>query len=751
MGDNYYLGDRNGVRTPMQWSSDRNAGFSRANPHKLYLPVIIDPAYHYEAVNVENQQTSSASLLWWMKQTIAVRKRYRAFSRGTLVFLMPENPKIVSFLRIHESQVMFVAVNLSKFSQTAEFDLTGYSGYVPEEVFSNNAFPPIKEEPYTLTFAPFGYYIFELKREEVSGIDAAVLPELRVKNSWENVFAGAALEKFERRILPAYLKQRRWFGGKARTIRQVRILEKIPVRETIIFSYFLIIEVKYSEGMPEKYVLPLSFASHGVIGSESGEFVADGTAVRVDNDWLRSQSEHILQESSEALISKIYVDGEEGFLFDSLYNPGCRDRILSMISRKKRLKGEEGEIFTIKGKLFPTLLGENPVPIESRVMKADHSNTALIYGDRFFFKLYRRTAEGLNPDMEIIRFLTEKTKFTNIPPFAGAIEYRGSGRSPYVIGILQGFVQNQGDTWTYSQDAVKRCFERLLAKSLLIKPQELNIDIFDFDKTDVSPELQEIVGGIYLEMVRLLGERTAELHLALSSSEDDPDFTPEPFSLLYQRSLYQSLRSLTKKVLQPFEKKIRKLPEGIREEAKTIAAAEKDIIKYYEKILGRKFAATKMRIHGDYHLGQVLYTGKDFIVIDFEGEPARALSERKLKRSPLVDIAGMLRSFHYAVHAEYFSHIALRPEDAGELALWLDPWYKCICKVFLNAYVSKASSGNFLPKDMSDFKILLEVFMLEKAVYELGYELNNRPEWLVIPFQGIKSILGLSGAGEKKE
>ncbi len=741
MGDNYYLGDRNGVRTPMQWSADRNAGFSRVNPQKLYLPVIIDPAYHYEAINVENQQTSSASLLWWMKQTIAVRKRYRAFSRGTLEFLSPENPKIISFIRRDDDEVMFVAANLSKFAQTAEFDLARYSGYVPEEVFSNNRFPDIKETAYPLTFAPYGYYIFQLRAEEAGVLDTAGLPELRVRKSWENIFEGSTLESLERKILPAYLKQRRWFGGKARTLRYIKIVEKIPVHERSSFSFFVMIKVYYSEGLPEMYVLPVSFASQGVIGGKSEEFVAEGTAVGIDYDWLRALSEKILEESSEAVISRVYVDGEEGILFDSLYNPGCRDRILDLIIRRKRLKGEAGEIFSVKGKLFNKLLGEKVLPIASKVLKADQSNTAVIYDDAFFFKLYRRTAEGTNPDLETIRFLTEKTKFTNIPPFAGAIEYRTEGKAPYVIGILQGFVQNQGDTWTYSQDAVKRYFARLLAKKYSIKPEELIIDVFDFDHAEVPSELQEILGGIYLTMARLLGERTADLHLALSSSEDDPGFAPEPFTLLYQRSLYQSLRSLTKKVFQPFEKNLKKLPEAIREEAKEIAASEKKIIMYYEKILGRKISATKMRIHGDYHLGQVLYTGKDFIIIDFEGEPARSLSERKLKRSPLVDVAGMLRSFHYAVHAEYFNHIALRPEDAAELSLWLELWYKCISKAFLHAYIIKSSGGDFLPSDMNDFKTLLEVFMLEKAVYEVGYEMNNRPDWLVIPFRGIRSIL----------
>ncbi len=744
MGDNYYLGDRDGVRTPMQWSADRNAGFSRVNPQKLYLPVIIDPAYHYEAVNVENQQTSTASLLWWMKHTIAARKRFRAFSRGSLEFITPENPKIISFVRRHEDEIVLVAANLSKYAQTAELDLSKFAGYSPEEVFSHNTFPLIKETGYPLTFAPYGYYTFELKEEDAAVfIDTSELPELQVSTSWERIFEGKALEKLERKILTAYLKQRRWFGGKARSIREVKIQEKIPVREQSVLTYFLLIKVKYSEGSPEIYVLPVSFATHGKIGSSAEEFVAEGDAVRIDPDWLRIKAEKIFEESAEALIARIFVDGEEGILFDSLYNPGCRDRLLYAISRRKRMKGESGELFLYPGKVFRKLLGEKVLPLNSKVLKAEQSNTSVIYDDIYILKLYRRTAEGMNPDMEIIRCLTERTKFSHIPPFAGAIEYRIPGKAPFVIGHLQGMVPNQGDTWIYSLDAVKRYFERLFMKRHSIQLNEIEISVFDFDSAEITIEMQELVGGIYLELARLLGERTAEMHIALLSVDDDPAFEPEPFSLLYQRSLYQSLRSFTRRVFQHFEKVIKKLPEHIMDEAREIYALEASILKFYEKILVRKIPVTKTRIHGDYHLGQVLFTGKDFIIIDFEGEPARPLSERKLKRSPLVDVAGMIRSFHYAVHAEYFSHISLRPEDASELEPWLDLWYRCVSRTFLEAYVKTAGSAAFVPKDSNDLATLLQVFFLEKAVYELDYELNNRPDWLVIPFKGIRSILGL--------
>jgi maltose alpha-D-glucosyltransferase/alpha-amylase len=743
MGDNYYLGDRNGVRTPMQWSSDRNAGFSRVNPHKLYLPVIIDPEYHYESVNVENQQGSSASLLWWMKHTIAVRKRYKAFSRGSLEFILPDNHKIIAFVRRHEDEIIFVAANLSKYAQTSELDLSQYASYLPVEVFSHSTFSAIKETPYPLTFAPYGYYIFELKAAEAAAvIDTSELPELQVSEGWERIFEGKALEKLERKILPVYLKQRRWFGGKARTIRQVNVIEKIPIQETSSSAFLLFIKVKYSEGAAEIYSLSLSFLLHKMSGDEE-EITVEGSAVILDYDWLGVKAERVLEESSQAVVARLIVDGEEGILFDSLYNQGFRDRIFEMIRRRKKVKGQSGELYFYPGKIFKQLLGDDGTTPGSKVLKAEQSNTSLIYEDRYFFKLYRRLDEGINPDLEVTRFLTEKTKFTNLPPFVGAMEYRRPGSESYVVGILQGHAANQGDTWTYTLDVVRQYFDRVLARKRELKSvPEMNISLFESGDAEVPNEMIDLVGAVYLEMALLLGERTAELHLALSSDDSDPSFAPENFSLLYQRSVYQSMRSKTRKVFQQFGKILRKLPDNIREEAKIIYESEKAIIKYYENILKKKIPVTKSRIHGDYHLGQVLYTGKDFIIIDFEGEPARPLSERKLKRSPLVDVAGMIRSFHYAVHAEYFNHVALRPEDAEELVPWLDLWFRCVSRTFLDAYITTAGNAGFVPGSSRDLEILVQVFILEKAVYELGYELNNRPDWLVIPFRGIKNILG---------
>ncbi|UCD34253.1 MAG: putative maltokinase, partial [Nitrospiraceae bacterium] len=704
--------------------------------------VIIDPVYHYEAINVETQQASPASLLWWMKHSIAMRKRFRAFGRGIIEFLLPDNPKVLAFIRQYEDEHILVVANLSRYAQVTEIDLSKYAGCVPEDVFSQNSFPAVRETPYMFTFAPYGYYLFLMRKEEAPVVVAEDMPMLKVTGRWENIFEGSALERLERKILPAYLKNCRWFGGKGRTIRQVTVVENIPIPENASRAHMLFLKVKYSEGPSDTYVLSLSFASQGKIGGPVEEFVAEGVAVKLDYDWLQVKAEKILEESSQAIIARLSVDGEEGIIFDSLYNPGFRQRFFEIISRRRRVRGMNGELFAYPGKMFRRILAEGGDHTSSRVLRAEQSNTSLLFGTSFFFKLYRRIAEGTNPDMEIIKFLTEKTKFQNIPPFAGTVAYRGDNAEPGIIGLLQGYAVNQGDTWTYTLDAVKGFFDRVLAKKQEIKAVlPFTVSYTNEEHPGIPPLMEELVGGVYLEMARQLGMRTAELHLALSSSPDDPDFAPEQFSLLYQRSLYQSMRSLARKVFQSLGKNIRKLPDNTRAEAQSILSREREILTRFAMITKEKIPVTKSRVHGDYHLGQVLYTGKDFIIIDFEGEPARALSERRLKRSPLVDVAGMLRSFHYAVYSSFLQHEGVRGGSGSELEPWIEPWYHCVSAVFLHAYIQTAGHAPFLPKRHDHFQLLFDVLLLEKAVYEVGYELNNRPEWLLIPFRGIESIL----------
>ncbi|MDP3028524.1 MAG: maltose alpha-D-glucosyltransferase [Deltaproteobacteria bacterium] len=719
MGDNYYLGDRNGVRTPMQWSPDRNAGFSRVNPQKLYLPVIIDPEYHYESVNVENHERNLSSLLWWMKRVIGMRKRFKAFGRGTIEFLSPNNPKVLAFIRRYEDENILVVINLSRFSQVVGLDLSQYAGFVPEEVFSQNKFPIIKKSPYVLTFGPYDHYWLLLKerREPISVREKIAIPGLRVEGNWERVLEDDAREILEKKILPGYLKGCRWFAGKARTIRQIKILESIPIPKNADVTQLVLLEVGYTEGTMEVYSLAVSYIQG-------------------------AKAKQITQEFPQAVIACLHIGDEEGILCDGIYDEKVRESLLAMIAQRKRIKGKRGELVAFPGREFRSVLSDKARLLTSQVLKAEQSNTSVLYEDKFFLKLCRRLEEGVNPDLEILRFLTGKTDFSQVPPFAGAIEYRCQGSEPILIGLLQGFVPNQGDAWTYSLDAVCEYFERILSRRREIRHvPEIPSSLLGIEFSAIPPLVQELIGGVYFETARLLGKRTAELHLALSSVSGDADFAPEPFSTLYQRSVYQSMRSLARRVLQSLGKNLKRLREGVQKDASAILASEQEILARFQKILPEKISAMKIRIHGDYHLGQVLFTGKDFVIIDFEGEPARTLSERRLKRSPLRDVAGMIRSFHYAAYNALFLDASLRAKDKPLLEPWADLWYHYVSGIFLHSYLETCGEAPFIPHEKGEIETLLQAFLLDKAIYELGYELNNRPDWIIVPVRGVQCIL----------
>ena len=744
MGDNYYLGDRNGVRTPMQWSPDRNAGFSRANPQKLYYPIIIDPEYQYEAVNVETQQRNPSSFLWWMKRNIALRKKYKAFGRGALTFLQPENPRVLVFFRNYGEERILVVANLSRFYQVAELDLSSYAGCAPEEISGQNRFPVIRESPYILTLGPHNYLILSLKNPEEAAPEVRErgLPELQISSRWDQVLEEGFRERLENEILPEYLRGCRWFGGKARILRDLRIVEKIPIEYDSEHSYLLFLEVRYTEGVPDLYLLPLAFAATGKGEQGLDEMIVEGLSVKLDYEWLTVKGKMILEDHPRSVLARIRVGPEEGILFDAAFDEPFREALLSAIARRKRLSGEEGEVLGFPGKMFRRLLGDKQLPLGSQVLKAEQSNTSVLYDDRFFLKLYRNLKEGLNPDQEITRFLTEKRGFGHIPPFAGSLEYRRRGSEPISLVLLQGQVPNQRDAWTYTLNAVHRYFEQTLSRSKEVSeipPAPPSILRVDF--ASIPALLKELIETQYLEMAALLGKRTGEMHLALAAAQEDDDFSPESFSMFYQRGVYQSMRTLLRKVFQTLRTRLGKLPEPSRKEGGDLLSAEPRVLKVFQNFLTRKFSAMRIRIHGDYHLGQVLYTGKDFVIIDFEGEPARALSERRLKRSPLRDVAGMVRSFHYAVFFALQKELTVRREDIPLLEPWADLWHRYVSGIFLRGYFDTVGKAPFIPREAGELEVLSRVFLLEKAVYELGYELNNRPEWVYVPLRGIRTLL----------
>jgi maltose alpha-D-glucosyltransferase/alpha-amylase len=728
MGDNFYLGDRNGVRTPMQWSADRNAGFSRANPQRLYLPIIIDPEYHYEAVNVEAQQNNPHSLLWWMKRLIALRKQFKAFGRGTLEFLHPDNHKVLAFVRRYQDECVLVLANLSRFVQGVELDLTPFKGLVPVESFGRTEFPVIGEAPYFMTMGPHSFYWFALEPQRVQEISPPSqevrLPTLEVSGALENLFAGETKVALEA-ILPGYLKARRWYGGKAKKMKSVRLLEAVPVYFDPSEAFVTLLQVDYAEGDPDVYVLPLTAA----FGETAGR--------------MREGFPHPLLANLQVTV-KGEPQGEPGILYDALYEKSFSALLLDLIGRHRRLRGDKGELLTSSTHALRRLHNGPAVPLDPAVMKAEQSNTSVVYGGRLILKLFRRIQEGVNPDLEIGRFLTDTAEFANVPRVLGAIEYRRKSGESMTLGILQGFVPNVGDAWNYSLDSLSHYFERALAQPEAQLPGTPQTPLLDVLNDDVPVLARELIGS-YLESARLLGQRTAELHKALASSTDDPEFAPEPFSMLYQRSVYQSMQSQIAQVFQLLRLRLKQLPDSARDDAQKVLDMETEVRRRYRSLLQRRLNTLRIRVHGDYHLGQVLYTGKDFFIIDFEGEPARPLSERRIKRSPLRDVAGMLRSFHYVSYAALFGHVpGIRPEDFPTLEPWARFWSTWVCVAFLKAYLAVAKEEPFLPREPIELQVLLDAYLLEKAVYELGYELNNRPDWVKVPLQGLLQLLAAS-------
>ncbi|HEX3019179.1 MAG TPA: maltose alpha-D-glucosyltransferase [Chitinispirillaceae bacterium] len=719
MGDNFYLGDRNGVRTPMQWGPDRNAGFSEANPHRLFLPVIIDPEYHFETINVRNQIGSFSSLLWWMRGIIAMRRRFRAFSRGDLEILPSDNSKILSFCRRYEDELILVIVNLSRFSQLVHIDMPQYSGLIPEEVFGKTIFPIIKDTPYMLTIGPYDHYWLLLgKNSEEIGIVEERIPAMKLKKNWESIFSGKARQILEEKLLSRYLMHCRWFASKSRKISKTTIIEEISLNfDSTDSSKLLIIKVNFTEGADENYLLPVAFEKKTAPGG-------------------------LTEQYPQAVISELLIDDQEGVLYDGMYNEKVHQILFAIINGKKRIKGLGGELVGVAGRNLKAISENLPPVLLSHPLKVEQSNTAIVFDETFFMKLYRKLEEGTNPELEILQFLSDEVQFTHIPLFAGAIEYRSERTQPQTVAIMQGYVENSGNAWSYTLGVIARFFEQVLSDSYGMENLQQSFPSLFLTKiSDVPAIIRDKVGELFLEMISLLGKRSAQMHKALSLSQNNTQFDPESFSQLYQRSLYQSMQGLVQRTFQSLDKNIKTIPENYRSLAEIVLENEGKVLEIMKKIVQRKITSTKIRIHGDYHLGQVLYTGKDFVIMDFEGEPARPLSERKLKRSPFKDVAGMIRSFHYSTYSTLLLNPTFRQADFPQLESWISPLYNYISGVFLESYLKESGDASFVPRDNEQIIILLQIFLLEKAVYELGYEMNNRPEWVIIPLRGIQSLL----------
>jgi maltose alpha-D-glucosyltransferase / alpha-amylase len=705
MGDNIYLGDRNGVRTPMQWSADKNAGFSRANPHSLYLPVNIDPEFHYEAINVEVQETNLSSFLWWMRRIIAIRKRFPALGAGDFQMLAPTNNKVVAFTRTYETQTVLVVINLSRFSQAVELDLKPFTGWTPEDAFGHGRFPVIKDALYPITLGPNSFFWLLLVPPDVGAPEGElVLPTISYDGTaaWWQTNAGT---RFLDRELTVYMRRCRWYRSKARSIISVNLIDIIDFAQ-VDQTQMLVIAVNFSEGARDLYCLPIKLISGDEARSVEVEYPA-------------------------AIIAKVGTEGD--LLVDAIASETFQASLLNLMADNTIVTGRSGRLVPAQSKGLHDLLVQGR-PTSSKVLKVEQSNSSIIFGEQIYVKLFRKLDEGLNPDLEVTKQLSERCGFEHVPTYLGDIQYLSRGQEPAAVVMAQGFTSNEQDGWSQTLAAVDRYFDRILADPTLEAPP--NVTWWD----PIPDPYSTLIEGVHLEAMRLLGQRTAEMHLALASDQESPDFRPEPFSLQHQRSVYQSIRTDTKHTLALLTRLLGSLEEYPKALADEVLQRVDILTGCHEYLIEDTIQTSKIRIHGDYHLGQVLYTGKDYVILDFEGEPARALGERRLKRSALIDVAGMFRSFHYVAHYGLLESRTVRPQDRETLGTFADIWATRAAQVFLAAYLETAGAASFVPADRTDLRLLLRSYAILKAMYELRYELNNRPKWAAIPLRGLLQL-----------
>ncbi len=711
MGDNFYLGDRDGVRTPMQWTGDRNAGFSSANPHKLYLPVIIDPEYTFESVNVEAQEMNSSSLLWWMKRIIRMRKQYKAFGRGSIRFLSPANAKVIAFIREFEEEVILVLCNLSRFAQAAELDLSDFEGAVPIEVFSRNPFPRIGREPYLFTMAQHGYYWFSLERERVP-IKEQGVPELKIAK-WANLKSKYNRTRLESQILPRFLDGSSWYAGRERIRQSLDILEAIDISGTGVSGLLLVLKTTYNDGLPEHYQLLLS--------------------------WVQESLDILRDIPQEAVVSHLELDGIPGYLVDGIFDERLRGLMLGYVRKGKNILSGGGSLQWAGAK---KKIGPGAESLRSRVQDYGLTYGSLDYEDRYHLKIYRRLDDTINPDLELSQFLSEESHFEYVPTYLGSITFGQGSSRRLALGMAQDLVPHQGTAWENAVDAFGRYLEQALTLSpeeRAQSPREPISHPLTFE--DMPEDLKELMGSAFPERMITLGERSAELHLALAAVPEREGFEHEPFSLHYQRSVFSSLQGLTRGAFDLLKQRLETLPQAMQEKASLLLQRHGEVLDCFRRIYKHKMNTLKIRTHGDFHLDQILWTGRDFIIRNFEGEPMRPFSERRLKRSPLRDVAGMIRSLHYAAHSSGHLEEGLRSDRKEAAAYWSDLWSYSSSRLFLHGYMNTLQDSAFIPDSERDYRVLLDTFLLEKAVYELSYELQHRPDWAHIPMEGIFHIL----------
>ncbi|MFO0810958.1 MAG: maltose alpha-D-glucosyltransferase [Gemmataceae bacterium] len=705
MGDNFYLGDRNGVRTPMQWSADRNAGFSRANPQKLYLPVVIDPEYHYEAVNVDAQQNNPHSLLWWHKRLLAARKRHHAFGRGTTTFVSADNEKVLAFVRELEGECILVVANLSRHAQYAELNLSAYHGLTPVELFGGSAFPPVGDKSYAMSLSPYGFYWLALTATKSAEVTPE-LPIIRVSGDWPTTVRGP-LE----RLLPAHLARRGWFRGAGRAIHAVGLMEAVALPDAASPTYLAGVRVEYAEGEPEVYTLPMALATGPTI-------------------------DEVLNRQPECAIARV-TGSVDGLIYDAMADASLNGALLALFAGGHRLPGARG---TLLANLLPehaaldVMAAGPPNP-----RRTDQNRAVTLFGDSLVLTLQRHLEPGPPADWELGRHLAA-VGFSHVRPLVGLLEYRPTDGDALAIGVLHTQVPTARDGWQYTLADLSRYFERALSAAGPAPDVPSGIAAA-FANSGPAPAVAELLEPSYLAWARLAGQRTAELHAALADAHGDANFTPESMTRPYLRMTYQAQRNATARAWRRLGRRLRYLPADVQSDATTVLGLEDVLLKYWKNRMDRRPTGQRVRIHGDLHLGQLLVTGTDVTFVHFGGDVPASPLERRQKRSVTQDIAGMLRSWQRAVTTALVGTevgtAIVRPEDRPALEPWGRAWLAAVGAAFVSSY----GESPLLPREVEERRALTEAFVAARLVTELTTALGGPAEQLHASLRDLLAVL----------
>ncbi|HTR08780.1 MAG TPA: maltose alpha-D-glucosyltransferase [Paraburkholderia sp.] len=714
MGDNIHLGDRDGVRTPMQWSSDRNGGFSRADPEQLVLPPLMGSLYGYDAINVEAQSRDPHSLLNWTRRMLATRRAKQAFGRGSIRFLRPDNRKVLAYLREMPGEAPILCVaNLSRAPQAVELDLSEYAGTAPVEMTADSVFPPIGQLPYLLTFPPYGFLWFLLcpgnQRPSWSQPTSEQLPEFVTVVIREGQ-TGATPENvrlLESEVLPSWLSRRRWFASKDRPLRAVRLAALTTIHGAGFA--FTEIEAELVDGTSERYVLPIA--------------ITWGTDTTTPL--------HI-----QLALSRVRRGRTIGYLTDAFSLPWFAYGVLNKLREHAAVPTVQQSMirFEPTERLAELDLGETP---EVRWLAAEQSNSSLVIAETLVLKIVRRLMAGVHPEAEMSRYLT-KLGYANTAPLYGEVVRIDPAGVPHTLIIVQGYIDNQGNAWDWALDYLRRTID------------ELALATDDDSSADQANEEEAVQG--YCAVIGAIGKRLGELHAALASPSDEEAFAPVAATPNDVRNWIADAKSMLIEALDIVAQHTgadeRILDEDARDLARSLVDRRKALIAKLDEIVPLDAKATRIRIHGDFHLGQVLLSQGDAYLIDFEGEPARALEYRRTKASPLRDVAGLLRSLSYAGAAAQSTIESAPTQIVDRKRALFERFRGYAAEAFLSQYRAAVAEAPLALVSASHEQALLDLFLIEKAAYEIRYEAANRPTWLALPIRGLAAlsarVLGLT-------